>query len=123
MAFERIDSIAKRVIDRMECAERSGGTDARGDEMGKGRGPKPPTSQQGGNVKHRKPCGLPDMSREIAVATPAPRRASPNAAAAISLVIDNTVGGSARMGGGDRPSRLRMGREGTARCDLKLVVG
>ncbi len=122
MAWKSIgECLEAALIDRLECAERSGGTDALANEKGP-EAVTPPASQQGRNVKHRKPRVLPDMSREIAVATPAPRRASPNAAAAISLVIDNTVGGSARMGGGERPSRLRMGREGTARCDLKLVM-
>lgn len=80
----------------------------------------PPASQQGGNVKHRKNSrGLPDMSREIAVATPAPRRASPNAAAAISLVIDNT--GGRQDGGGNRPVGLTRTAGRGQRRDLVLV--
>ncbi len=78
-----------------------------------------PASQQGRNVKHRKPRVLPDMSREIAVATPAPRRASPTRAAAISLVI---IEGGRQDGGVIRPvAHTRSYGEGPVRDFVRLV--
>lgn len=98
---------------------RTGTVPAHGNVKGKGSRPKPGAVEQGGVKQREKPLceiqrtGILPVGREIAVATPNPRRASPTQATTISLftVIEGS-GRRAPEGGTELAGRTRnAGRE------------
>lgn len=90
MSFERLGDVIDRVLSR-HGIDVGNGAVAAAPNAGKGAPTEAGASFSGGKPLH---ASVSYAYREIAVATPAPRRASPTRAAAISLYVIDGMGGS-----------------------------